>query len=81
MAAAKKPKKQTPDVVPAGRRPERFARECGFSRPTLDRLMNRLSAELRPKSLKLGSAHSAPRIFIEQPQEWLARVAAAQQTA
>lgn len=68
-------------IIPAGRRPERFAREAGISRPTLERLNERLPAELRPRSIKLGDQRSSPRIYVESPQEWLARLAAAQQAA
>lgn len=71
-------KNPTPEIIPAGRRPERFARECGISKPTLDRLQRILPAELRPRSLKLGKGRSSPRIYVEDPRHWLERMAAAQ---
>ena len=51
----------------------RFCEECGFSRAHL----YNLPQELQPKSVRLGRR----RIIREQPAEFLARVAAAQEAA
>ena len=63
--------KQSPDK--AGYRPAEFAEACGFARSTF----YALPPELRPRSVKVGTA----TIVIEQPRDYLTRLASLQDAA